>query len=73
MQNSQNKIRVGIRTLPLSLEAKDVFKDNIVKGNVVLKQVIKNYVKKLDDVEIFYEEDNCIVTNKGYHIARLKD
>lgn len=68
MQKKQRK--VIIQNFPLS-ENKDKLFSLIKKEDIVLTNTIKKYVEEslTDDVEIFFEEGNCIVTNLGYHFA----
>lgn len=62
--------KVIIQTIPLKVEWERVTK--FVKQDITLENVIVKYVEDKstkEDIEIFYHEGNCTVTNKGYHFA----
>ena len=59
---------IFLETYDISSDKDEMFEKIIIK-DLVLKKLVRLYVKQLDDYEIFFEKGNCIVTNKGYHFA----
>ena len=68
-EERESNITIRISTVPLKVEAQEALSHII--NNKFLRMACERYVSNLTDVEIFFSQGNCIVTNKGYHYATV--